>query len=132
MVVPGWARCSTAMCFLSWRAYGWSGTGSDEAIRLVAAGASVKLVTCSVVDGLREADSLARAAHSAPYASLVVSHVSFYTNRGGPSVLPAYARALSGLRPIAVGTLRPRETNELSNTLVNRPQCHSTVCGVLK
>ena len=63
----GLARSSAAMCFLGWSAYCWSGPGSSEAIRLMAAWASVKIVTRSGIVCLLEANSsaLARAAHSA-------------------------------------------------------------------
>jgi len=68
MMIPGLARRSEAMSFLASSAYCWLGTGSSEAIRLMAAWASVEIVIRSGVVFLHKADSsaLARAAHSTP------------------------------------------------------------------
>ena len=67
MTMPGRAFRSVAMCVLAWSVYCWPGPGSSEAIRLMAAWASVKILTRSGVVYLLEADlsALARAAHSA-------------------------------------------------------------------
>jgi len=71
MMIPGLALRSRATCFPAWSAYRWPGPGSSEAIRLMAACASVKFVTRSGIVFLLEADSSARAraAHSALYTS---------------------------------------------------------------
>jgi len=47
MMMPGLALRSAAMCFLAWSAYCWPGPGSSETIRLMAAWASMKIVTLS-------------------------------------------------------------------------------------
>jgi len=59
------------MCSLAWRAYFCPGHGSSEAILAMAACASVKMVTVPSVCLLVAATwrALARAAHSATYAS---------------------------------------------------------------
>jgi len=59
------------MYFLAWSAYCWPGPGSSDAILLMTACASVKIVTRSGVMFLFEADSSvrARAVHSASSAS---------------------------------------------------------------
>jgi len=50
MVMPGLALRSTAMCFRAWIAYCCPGPGSSDAMRLMAACASVKIVTCASGD----------------------------------------------------------------------------------
>ena len=47
MVMPGLALRSMAMCFRAWIAYCCPGPGSSDTIRLMAACASVKIVTRS-------------------------------------------------------------------------------------
>jgi len=71
MMIPGLAFLSVAMCLRAWRAYCCPGPGSSDAIRLMAACASVKIVTRSRDVFLLEAKSnaRARAAHSASNAS---------------------------------------------------------------
>jgi len=49
MVMSGPDRRRVAIYFRAWSAYFWSGPGSSEAIRLMAAWASVKIVTRSGV-----------------------------------------------------------------------------------
>jgi len=60
------SRAFRAMCFLAWSAYFWLGPGSSEAVRLMAAWASVMTVTRSGVRYLHKANSSAhlRAARS--------------------------------------------------------------------
>jgi len=67
MTMPGLVLRSVAMCFRASRAYCRPGTGSSDAIRLMAACASEKMVTRSGVAFLCAASSSAwaRAAHSA-------------------------------------------------------------------
>jgi len=59
MILPGLALRREAMCFCDWRAYFCPRPGSSDAIRLMAACASVKLVTRFGVVFLREKDSSA-------------------------------------------------------------------------
>jgi len=61
MTMPGLALRSVAMCFRACTAFCCPGPGSSDAIRLMAACASVKFVTCSGVVFLLAADSNARA-----------------------------------------------------------------------
>ena len=61
MVMRGLALRSEAICFRAGRAYCCPGPGSSDAICLMAACASVKIVTRSGVVFLLEADSNARA-----------------------------------------------------------------------
>ena len=49
MTIPGLALRSVLMCLRAWRAYCCPGPGSSDAIRLIAACASVKMVTRSGV-----------------------------------------------------------------------------------
>jgi len=71
MMIPGLALRSVAICFRAWRAYYCPGPGSSDAIRLMAACASVKIVIrCGVVFLLdAKSNARARAAHSASNAS---------------------------------------------------------------
>jgi len=61
MPMSGLALCSVAICFRAWRAYCCPGPGSSDAIRLMAACASVKIVTLSGVVFLLTATSNAHA-----------------------------------------------------------------------
>jgi len=61
MTMPGLALRSVAMCFRAWRAYCCPGPGASDAIRPMAACASVKMVTRSGVVLLLDAASSARA-----------------------------------------------------------------------
>ena len=67
MVMSGFARRSAAICFRTWMAYCCPGPGSSDAICLIAACASEKMVTSSGVAFLCATGSsaCARAAHSA-------------------------------------------------------------------
>jgi hypothetical protein len=66
-MTSGLALRSVAMCFLARIAYIRPGSGFSEAMRLMAAWASVKIVTLSGADCCLAAvaNALARAAHSA-------------------------------------------------------------------
>ena len=110
VMIPGLAFHSVAMCFRAWRAYCCPGPGSSDAIHLMAACASVKIVTRSGAVFLLEAKSndRARAAHSTSNASWLCPMCVLTPTQDTPFLhTTAYPVAPSSSRDPSVNMVRP-------------------------